>query len=155
MKENQGSHRTIISKTSTIEVGFTVDVALIAVYIKTFQAVLAMTAALQVSNQNRSRDWRLSEWFAYVTKVSCSSSVSDLELCDFAANFLDGTHALMAKGSAMWDIVHICSAKAGVCDLDEDLFRSQLGGKFERNLLHHTINTAIYMALDGHIASYI
>jgi hypothetical protein len=71
-------------------------------------------------------------------------------LGDLAPNFLDNTDTLMAECGTVWDKVDICSTKTGVCNLDEDLLRSQFGWDLEWDLLHNTLDASKHIALDCH-----
>lgn len=74
--------------------------------------------------------------------VATSDTVADLELSDGTSNFLDDTNAFVTKCNSVRDIGQIGATETGMCDLDEDIKRSQ-SGDFGCNTLDGVFHSAV------------
>jgi hypothetical protein len=105
--ERWGKH-TVVSEGSRVEVSFSIIISLIAKDLLALQAVGAVSAALLlwlVCCRAHTPDE------TYISEITRTSPVANLELSDCASNFLDYSNAFVTKCGAIWDVVNVGSAK--------------------------------------------
>jgi hypothetical protein len=69
-------------------------------------------------NNIRTLSWKFYE--TYIAKISTASPVPNLEIGDFASDFLDNANALMAEDHSRRDVKDIRMAETAVSDFQEN-----------------------------------